>query len=560
MSSKYEKRHRDDEVESASESSSSSPNLELSQRRSLKNSRSNCTTTNTENIPSNEHLYSLDIQDWIPNDISESIINKKKIELLKNWIISASQCLSNGVEYQPRLMLLSGPHGCGKSSTVQLLIESLGMECIQSIDNVTPTLNDRSILDAFQQFLQQADYASLDEIGKKQNRILVLDGLPNVFGVQQESELESILVQHAEFTRIPSILILSESQANYSAQLFSTKCIRKLLETPFCGHITVNPVPNTVIMKTLKKFMATRKCTAKSSDLEMITQAAQGDLRSALLSLSFHLMTTTQITKVSRLDEKRRKSKRSRFDSAEVELLLADAVGKDFALGTFHAVGKILYNKRLEDGSQKTKAIDILRDWGADSQTVILFLHENYTEFVESVDDLVQIASCMSESISMAEWREDNYNLQILKESAALVCSESLLVYNSNRNGTFKPKFQPIRGSLISKCELKAQQLMENAKSYFSSNTSGARELRSRVVMTDYSCYFDKIMMNKSTQSHDAFSQRSYAAQQMTQSQTHLNSLPLQLDSLVPQVSSLALVEEADENTSEIESFASIDT
>lgn len=111
----------------------------------------------------------------------------------------------------------------------------------------------------------------------------------------------------------------------------------------------------------------------------------------------------------SNLTKKQPSSRMKRHASVD-NPTLSSIGGRDPALDTFHAIGKILYCKRQEDLLLKTRSVDVrfrrpplisnpdevLSRISMSGDSFTCFLHQSYPDFFSKLDDLAEAADHFS--------------------------------------------------------------------------------------------------------------------------------------------------------------------
>ncbi|KAI9039737.1 putative cell cycle checkpoint protein Rad17 [Aspergillus affinis] len=205
----------------------------------------------------------------------------------------------------------------------------------------------------------------------------------------------------------PIVIIVSEALLNFSSE---TLTVNRLLGPEVCNHhhttvIDFNSIAPTIMQKALKDVLLKQSRHSKNFRFPRATMlhniSRVGDIRSAISSLEFLCRRTEgigePIKRASRTSKKTQDSEE--LTSTEKEAL--DLVThREASLGIFHAVGKIVYNKREDkniaadvDGLAATPDHLIRHDrpkvpqvsvnelvdaTGTDIQTFVYALHENY--------------------------------------------------------------------------------------------------------------------------------------------------------------------------------------
>jgi cell cycle checkpoint protein len=124
-------------------------------------------------------------------------------------------------------------------------------------------------------------------------------------------------------------------------------------------QITFNPITSNAIKKVLNKILTAENCVASSATLSFIAESCGGDIRHAIHSLQFLCLVQSPIlcaweaeggTKLFSNNAKRRKistdvdRKHGSFLSSNKQ----NSFGcRDSVLTVFHALGKVLHNKRI---------------------------------------------------------------------------------------------------------------------------------------------------------------------------------------------------------------------
>jgi len=154
---------------------------------------------------------------------------------------------------------------------------------------------------------------------------------------------------------------------------------------PQAHVITFNPVAPTIMTKALERIM---KCAGmrphpSKSELADTVQASQGDLRSAINTLQVGFT----------------------FSSSASSGV--SGTGTPGRLGFFHAIGRLMYCKRLLPDAKEPKQLsydqmtpkenrpplyfeveEVMQDSGATSQSIVDFCFTNAPHFFESIEDL----------------------------------------------------------------------------------------------------------------------------------------------------------------------------
>lgn len=380
-------------------------------------------------------------------------VSKKKFNEIIDWLRLALEHAA------PRLLVLSGPPGCGKGSAVRAACEKLRCKMVTWDAPVTGSLGiSTTLIEDFQSFVTGTRYNSLvaepkqaqdehkynaaycAERNASEKRLLVIDDLPlHLTDLRAHTEtVQQLFWNIAKYAPYPTILLLSESE-NGIHRLSKLILGQSLLQSEFVATLSVPPVTATMMKKRLQEVLSAEHVAIPREQLDTIISSSNGDIRTALNIL--HLFTSDDAQVQSTDSRTHRKRKRPRVskkkDYPQVDF------DRDVALSTYHAVSKILNNKRGESGQSRYVAEEILDEARTDPTTFISFLHQNYPEFFGDCDDVVPALTCLSEADTLLPWRQEQDFRVDLRECAASIVTRGFLYFNTQpkRSG-----WRPIRG------------------------------------------------------------------------------------------------------------------
>ncbi|KAL0959331.1 hypothetical protein HGRIS_014592 [Hohenbuehelia grisea] len=275
--------------------------------------------------------------------------------------------------------------------------------------------------------------------------VILLEDLPNILHSNVQAHfheaLESLV---ASETSAPVIIIIShaglrgESEEGSSLSLnqkdgivdIRTVLPKSMLHGPYVTQIDFNPIAPTLMRKALHAMLNTHfsdsnsRGAPRSKDfIDTVVDSANGDIRSAIMALQFAcVLDVPGPAKV-----KKGKSK-SRPSAAVLEVVTR----REQSLVLFHLLGKVLYNKRKGDPPnpsatakdiQKERVLDaalkdppplssflkeherpasrvdvdmLYADSPIDSSLFSLYIHQNYPQFCNDVDQCSDIADWLS--------------------------------------------------------------------------------------------------------------------------------------------------------------------
>ncbi|OCL01831.1 Rad17-domain-containing protein, partial [Glonium stellatum] len=376
-----------------------------------------------------------------PINLGELAVHRKKVADVRAWLDEVFA----GRE-RKRLLLLKGPAGSGKTTTMSLLSKELGFE-VHEWRNPTAAVYSSegfvSMAAQFEDFIGRTDkFGSLDfgepkrssqvvADSKSQNRgkqIILVEEFPNTFarsasvGQTFRNTIQQFLAantpsvgtffgsqRECSESITPLVMIISETLLSTSTAAADSFTAHRLLGAEVLNHpgvsiIEFNPIAPTLMAKALELVVlkeARKSGRRKTPGPQVIKRLSEtGDIRSAVSSLEFLCVRGDEDdgwgTKVAFTKPKKgvREVPLTRMEQESLE----SVTQRESTLGIFHAVGKVVYNKRepalASDQSlpqppnyfpehRRPKASEVqvdtlIDELGTDIQTFIAALHENY--------------------------------------------------------------------------------------------------------------------------------------------------------------------------------------
>ncbi len=382
-----------------------------------------------------------DLRPWSerfgPRNLDELAVHKKKVSDVRKWFDD----VING-RLRQRLLILKGAAGSGKTTTVQLLAKDLGCDVLEwrnPVGNAGTGFVSSSA--QFQEFLGRGGkFGTLDvesptpsapasannPLHDNARRIILIEEFPNTFSRNSTalSSFRSTLLQYlanhtpslsmfAQQSRResikPIVLVISETLlTTTSASADSLTAHRllgpELLRHPGVGVIEFNAIAPSLLAKALEVIVQkeARKSGRRRTPGPLVLKRLGeiGDIRNAISSLEFLCLKGDQDAdwgaKVTFTKQKKGAKDGIGLTKGEEESLELISQ-REASLGIFHAVAKVVYNKREEAPSgnpaenlpsylahysrpQRSQVSpDLLIDeTGTDTHTFIAALHENY--------------------------------------------------------------------------------------------------------------------------------------------------------------------------------------
>jgi cell cycle checkpoint protein len=343
-----------------------------------------------------------------------------------------------------RLLILKGPAGAGKTLTVQLIAKEMGINIIEW-QNPTSSISGKDGFVSFgaqlEEFLGRGgQYAALDlfeegaavprsaeQNGPSQTakNLMLIEEFPNTFTRSSTAlhsfrsailqylaanmpSLHSYGLNRSNTTVTPLILIISETlltTTSANADSFTAHRLlgQEILQHPGASVIEFNRIAPTLLQKALDLVLlkeSRRSGRKKIPGPGVLKQLCEsGDVRSAVGSLEFlclHGDNADWSSKVTFGKTKRvaKAAPMTDMEKGSLELITR----REASLGIFHAVGKVVYNRRDDDSKEplasenlaahltgkerpmksKVEVDGLIDEIGTDTTTFLAALHENY--------------------------------------------------------------------------------------------------------------------------------------------------------------------------------------
>lgn len=409
----------------------------------------------------------MDTRPWAerfaPVNLDELAVHKKKVTDVRGWL----DAVIKG-QLRQRMLVLKGAAGTGKTTTVQLLAQAMDFQVLEWRNPVGSVASSDGLLSMAAQFEEfmgrggkfgqlditdersstpaKADMKPLD----RRKSIILVEEFPNTF-MRSSAGLDSfrsaILHYLAANTpplssmysqKVPTddvnplILVVSETlltTTSASADSFTAHRLLgpEILHHPGVNVIEFNAIAPTLLAKALDLIVLkeSRKSGRRKTPGPLVLKRLGeiGDVRSAIGSLEFlcirgdetgdwgSKVTFTKGKKVSKA------TPLTKMEQDSLELVSR----REATLGIFHAVGKVVYNKRdelprnddvevlpefMEDRARPRRSQvmieELIDETGTDTQTFIAALHENYIlscdaapSDMNSFSDLHHVNGCL---------------------------------------------------------------------------------------------------------------------------------------------------------------------
>lgn len=420
---------------------------------------------------------------YAPSTQEDLGVHKRKVQEVESWLVESSSGMKGR-----KLLLLTGPAGCGKSATVRVLAREAGLNLVEWTNPTTTPYNNNfmeqesvwrpgdtvapvSQTTQFWEFLMRCSkYNSVCTTDKRGNLVCVED-FPNAI-LRDPASFHTMIRKYSQWSNCsPVVFIVTDSTNQY--------CNVKRLFPPDLLHelsivsIGFNPIASGLLVKALSRILSIESAgegglrlpLPSKEVLQSVAEASGGDIRSAINALQFATKKDvsnieglfTGSSKKDKLGSRGKGSTKLKRTVSSEETHVAVG-GKDASLFLFRALGKVLYCKRNSDKGivntlpkhlKKKERLPLQEvpegiyertSMGASSFS--LFLHQNYLNFFSDIESVAKAAHYLSDSdVLTADWMERD----VLEGYSASVTARGLMHPNkdSTSGGAWRPITRP---------------------------------------------------------------------------------------------------------------------
>lgn len=416
-----------------------------------------------------------------PSSSSDLGVHKKKVEEVLAWVEKSCRDTSRTAS----VLLLVGPTGVGKTTTLHVVARQLNVEVVEWINPLADAAVDlsrssfyedvacrdsykESQMSKFTEFLFRTNrYPSLSIFGNEtfRRKIVLVEDFPNVV-LKDPKKFHEVLNNYHKRGAGPLVFIIND---NYSSNCGGEKLLfpPDIQSSLHIDVIRFNPIATTSMTKVLSRIAANESRLSPTAIrvpsaevIDQIVTVSGGDIRSAINSLQFHCHNNAKIDSAKiRPASLSTNSSRKRLHTSSAKSISKSAAAStndkasigfcDKNLTLFRALGKILYCKREErhDVEESVTLPNSLAVYRRDALALVpeevigksqispdaftAFLHQNFLDFYTDLNDIAAASEYLSDSDYLTrEWSSRS----VLDQYSSSVAVRSILFCNSSRS------------------------------------------------------------------------------------------------------------------------------
>ncbi|KAI8363301.1 Rad17 cell cycle checkpoint protein-domain-containing protein [Mortierella sp. GBAus27b] len=377
------------------------------------------------------------------------------------------------------MLVLSGPSGSGKTAVLKMLAQELGLTVLEWTNSVNPnsiiqrpqtpgnrgerstTLDEEYIpvMESFLKFFSMAQrfhplttsngliQSNLSNIsqstsGSRKRNIILIEDLPplsafssrklfqeaiTTFTNSRSNSAVIVIIVSDIFTKQSTELLFPSSGENRDPALtvrtlFPSSVLDKIDSAskgnPRIKQIKFNPIAPTIMKKAVrrlveKEFRTAREYMPSAEEINQAIEIYDGDIRAVINSLQFLCYLPSTKRRLYREIEKSSIEEQEFLHNSESKV----KQGQDSSLGFFHAVAKVLYNRR-EWGKPREefdKDLDLIEKLPIEPDLYTLLLHQNYTRHLNQIEECQTAIEylCVADQFSHSSGTSSNYTQMI---------------------------------------------------------------------------------------------------------------------------------------------------
>ncbi len=417
-----------------------------------------------------------------PNKLSDIVGNSKSIEYIKSWLESYDDVKtflkSNGLlkksskgrkkklvnvseietEYSKRKgnLLITGPHGCGKSSIINIILKELKYEVI-NLNMLDPKIKiDIDLISK----LSIKNNIIESEDSKSKKMVLLIDELESVITLNDKVGVFNIIKDN-NFNRWMPIVIITNNQHN--KQLNETK--------KYSNEIKIYSPFQSEINRWLYQICRTEKINLEWDQINKFIEYCQNDMRKMLIQL----------------DELKINYGNNKITNNIFENFMGIMKKKDLDFDLYKATEKMLTDYKNID--------TCLELYETEKVLMPLMIHENYYKFIIQ-EKYVQVLDNLSNGDILENYIYGEQNWDLLEIHGFMSCV--ILSYLINKYSNGKKSDKLVFAADLNRTSVKKMNKKNINKTNESINKNSKENIRNKSI--DEFIYMGEIINKVNTQ------------------------------------------------------------
>lgn len=376
------------------------------------------------------------------------------------------------------------------SEDFETLYDYLKVKCMSNYR--VKNKNKKSMFKAFKNKLTLNDKTFKGNTKENSNKVIVVNGLPECLKVYSVKKFEMLqqfndLIEKFLESNSHNLLVFifsnnRERNKNFLTKIFNNSVLNK--SDDVVKILSLNPITDKNIMKALRDVV--RDCGMKITEekLDEIVKGANKDINNALQTLQLYSANKmghegSQLNHNSKrkyvqsqnlgnygyideesffegMDEPKSNGNSKKQEKIPKGQKQTDEYNKDYGLSIFHALGKFLYNKRINPNTGKEEIMsakqmseikprpksyinhaEIMNKVETENSTFSLFLLENMSNFFGDIEDMAKVLEVYSYNDAILNrgsysFANQKYTNELVEQAAL---TEGLAITEYNLHG-----------------------------------------------------------------------------------------------------------------------------
>ncbi|EOR00073.1 Cell cycle checkpoint protein RAD17 [Wallemia ichthyophaga EXF-994] len=342
---------------------------------------------------------------YAPTSLDQLAVHTRKVADIRRWLAEATSDTRTS-KYR-KVLVLTGTAGCGKSTTVKLLAQDMGLGVEEYLNSstyrfpgdeygcgVAPSKHFATYLGKAATY-RPLSFNSTSRKSHPSHQLILVEDLPNVLETHTREATHQALRTHclaAQTRNTPLVIIVSDTGTRGTGgsaddvgpslgtpkQVIDARLVvpTDILDGPYCQTVHFNPLARTFLTKSLSALLERHaRCTQVGADsttryqrphdeaLHLVVESSNGDIRSAVNTLQMLSQCAlpggggSKGVSGNKSEGKRRRKNHvsmsmSDGTRSEMHASLSTLARRETSLNLFHSLAKVLRNKRhgFDDG------------------------------------------------------------------------------------------------------------------------------------------------------------------------------------------------------------------